>query len=224
MRILLVNLAMESVQEVARALSGQGYEITADRNLTVEEMLTLSPEVIVTEVTPSDLGNCGLISQIKARSDPRTSKAVLIIHGGALERARALDLGADDVVSFPFEPSEFAAKIRTQFREMQPELELEAKLVEALGGGTNSKRRSWVTLAILGLGAAAVFAVLVSVISTGHNRKDTLQLKAEVARLNSGILRQGELLRRSEQAREFLKTESSAGPGTHESLKAQTED
>ena len=42
MRILLVNLAMESVQEVARALSGQGYEIIADRNLTVEEMLALS--------------------------------------------------------------------------------------------------------------------------------------------------------------------------------------
>jgi len=237
MRILLVNLAMESVQEVARALSGQGYEITADRNLTVEEMLTLSPEVIVTEVTPSDLGNCGLISQIKARSDPRTSKAVLIVHGGALERARALDLGADDVVSFPFEPSEFAAKIRTQFREMQPELELEAKLkvalqrehlaetaVEALSGGANSKRRTWVTLAILGLGAAAALAALVTVISTGHNRKDTLQLKAEVARLNGGIMRQGELLRRSEQAREFLETESNAGPGTHESLKAQTED
>ncbi len=237
MRILLVNLAMESVQEVARALSGQGYEITADRNLTVEEMLTLSPEVIVTEVTPSDLGNCGLISQIKARSDPRTSKAVLIVHGGALERARALDLGADDVVSFPFEPLEFAAKIRTQFREMQPELELEAQLtvalqrehlaetaVEALSGGTNSKRRFWQALAIIGLGAAAVLAALVTVISNGHNRKDTLQLKAEVARLNGGILQQGELLRRSEQAREFLKAESSTGPGTRESLKAQTED
>jgi len=126
MRILLVNLAMESVQEVGRALSGQGYEITADRSLTVEEVLTLSPGVLVTEVTPSDLGSCDLISQIKASSDPRTPKAVMIVHGGALERARALDLGADDVVSFPFEPLEFAAKIRTQFREMQPELELEA--------------------------------------------------------------------------------------------------
>ena len=25
----------------------------------------------------------------------------MIVHGGALERARALDLGADDVISFP---------------------------------------------------------------------------------------------------------------------------
>jgi S1-C subfamily serine protease/DNA-binding response OmpR family regulator len=237
MRILLVNLAIESVQEVERALSGQGYDITADRSLTVEEVLTLYPEVLVTEVTPSDLGSCGLISQIKASSDPRTPKTVMIVHGGALERARALDLGTDDVVSFPFEPLEFAAKIRTQFREMQPELELEAKLkhalqrehlaeiaVEALSGGTNSKRRFWLALAILGLGVAAVLAALVTVISNGHNRKDTLELKAEVARLNGGILQQGELLRRSEQTREFLKAESSAGPGTRGSLKAQTED
>jgi S1-C subfamily serine protease/DNA-binding response OmpR family regulator len=233
-RILLVNLALESVQEVERALSGEGYEIAAGRSLTVEEILTLSPEVLVTEVTPSDLGGCGLISQIKASSDSRTPKVVLIVHGGALERARALDLGADDVVSFPFEPLEFSAKIRTQFRELQPELELEAKLkdalqrehlaeiaVEALGGGTNSKRRFWLALAILGLG---VLAALVTVISNGHNRKDTLQLKAEVDRLNSGILRQGELLRRSEQAREFPKADSSAGPKTRDSLKAQTKD
>src|SRR5712671_6918272 len=222
MRILLVNLAMESAQDVSRALSGQGYEIIADRNLTVEEMLILSPEVLVTEVTPSDLGSCDLISQIKASSGPQTPKAVMIVHGGALERARALDLGADDVVSFPFGPLEFAAKIRTQFREMQPELELEAKLkdalqrehlaeiaVEALSRGTNSKRRFWLALPILGLGASTFVAALVTVISNGHNRKDTLQLKAEVAQLNGGITQQGELLRRSEQAREFLKAESS---------------
>ena len=31
----------------------------------------------------------------------------MIVHGGALERARALDLGADDVISFPFDATEF---------------------------------------------------------------------------------------------------------------------
>src|SRR2546427_11199166 len=148
MRILLLNLGVESAQEVKQALSAQGYEITADRSLTVDEILALSPEVLITEATPSDLSCCGLISQIKANLDPRTLKIVTVVHGGALERARALDLGADDVISFPFEPLEFAARIRTQFRERQPEIELEAKLhdalererlaetaVEALGGG-----------------------------------------------------------------------------------------
>jgi S1-C subfamily serine protease/DNA-binding response OmpR family regulator len=176
-----------------------------------------------------------LISQIKASPDPRTLKIVMIVHGGALERARGLDLGADDVISFPFEPLEFAARIRTQFRERQPELDLEAKLkdalqrehlaesaVEALSGGTFARRRFRLILAILGLSAAGALAAVVTVISNGHNRKDTLQLKAEVARLNGGILQEGELLRRAEQARDSLN--ASDVPGTRESLKAQTEE
>src|SRR5882762_4606032 len=103
MRILLLNLAVESVQAVERALSGLAYEITTDHGLTVEEILTLSPEVLVTEVTPSDIGSCGLISQIKATSDPRTPKSVMMVHAGALGPARAWNLGPDVLVSFPLD-------------------------------------------------------------------------------------------------------------------------
>jgi S1-C subfamily serine protease len=227
MRILLLNLGVESTPEVTQALSGQGYELTTGRRLTVDKILTLSPEVLITEATPSDLSCCGVISQIKASPEPRTPRIVMIVHGGALERARGLDLGADDVISFPFEPLEFAARIRTQFRERQPELDLEAKLkdalqkerlaetaVQALSGGTNAKRRFWLIVAIF------VLAALATIISNRHSRKDTLQLKAEVVRLNGGILEQGELLRRAEQVRASL-TASDAS-GTRESLKVQT--
>src|ERR1700730_16016923 len=183
MHILLLNLGIESTQKVDQALSGQGYEITAHRSAKVDEILALSLEVLITEATPSDLSCCGLISQFKAVSDPRNLKIVMIVHGGSLERARALDLGADDVISFPFEPLEFAARIRTQFRERQPEVELERKLkdalqreqlaetaVEALSGGTNAKRRFWLMPAILVLGAAVVLAALATVISNRRSR------------------------------------------------------
>jgi S1-C subfamily serine protease/DNA-binding NarL/FixJ family response regulator len=235
MRILLLNLDQGSTQEVTQALSGQGYEITTGRGLSVDEILVLSPEVLITEATPSDLSCCGLISQIKAGPDPRTLKIVMIVHGGALERARALDLGADDVISFPFEPVEFAARIRTQFRERQPEVELEAKLhdalekerlaetaVEALRGGMGAKRRAWLMPAILGLSVAVVLAALATLLSNRHRRKDTLQLQAEVARLNGGIVQQGELLRRAEQARASL--DASEAAETREALKAQSEE
>jgi CheY-like chemotaxis protein len=181
MRILLLNLGMESIREVKQALSGQGYEITAERNLTVDKILALSPEILITEATPSDLSCCGVISQIKASPALPTLRIVMIVHGGALERARALELGAEDVASFPFEPLEFLAKIRTQFRERQPELELEAKLkdalqrehlaevaVEALTGGTNPKQRFGLILAVFGLSAAAILAAFVTVISNRH--------------------------------------------------------
>ena len=235
MRILLLNLGMESTQEAKQVLSAQGYEVTTSRGLTVDETLAVSPDVLITEATPSDLSCCGLISQIKANPDLRTPKIVMIVHGGALERARALDLGADDVISFPFEPLEFAARIRAQFRERQPELELEAKLndalqkehlaeraVEALSGGLNAKRRSWLIPTILVLSAAVILAALATVISNRHSRRDALQLRADLARLNGGILQQGDLLRRAERARSSL-TASDAS-GTRESLKAQTEE
>jgi S1-C subfamily serine protease/DNA-binding NarL/FixJ family response regulator len=235
MHVLLLNLGIESSEEVKQALSGQGYQITTDRNLTVDQVLALSPEVLITEATPSDLSCCGLISQIKAGRDQRALKIVMMVHGGALERARALDLGADDVISFPFAPLEFSARIRTQFRERQPELELEAKLkdalqkehlaetaVEALSGGMNAKRRFGLIPAILFLSAAVLLAALATVISNRHGRKVTLQLKAELARLNGGILQQDELLRRAEQARTSLT--ASDPSGTRESLRAQTEE
>src|SRR5690348_11822450 len=230
MRVLLVNLGAESSEAVKQALSDQGYEVGTVETQAVDKVLALSPEVLITEATPSDLSCCGLISQIKA--NPQTLKIVMIVHGGALERARALDLGADDVISFPFERLEFAARIRAQFRERQPGLELEAKLREAMQRrrmaeataealrGRNAKRRYWLIPAIFVLGAAAVVAGVSTVISNRHSRKDTLQLKAEIARLNGGLLQQGELLSRVEQDRASLKA-SDAG-ATRESLKAKT--
>ena len=234
MRILLLDLGAESTEQVERALASQGYEITTGHDLTVDQVFALSPDVLITEATPSDLSCCGLISQIKADPHPRTLKIVMIVHGGALERARALDLRADDVVSFPFEPLEFAARIRTQFRERQPEIELEAKLndalqkehlaesaVEALTGGMNAKRRFGLIPAIFVLSAAVILAALAMLISNRHGRRVALQLKAEVARLNGGILHQEDLLRRAEQARVSLIANDA--PGSRESLRAQTE-
>lgn len=234
-RILLLDLSSDSAQEVKRALASQGHEILSDSRLTVDDILGLAPQLLITEATPSDLSCCGVISQIKASPDPPAMRIVMIVRGGALERARALDLGADDVVSFPFEPVEFAAKIRTQLREIRPKLALEAKLkdalqrehlaevaVEALSGGTTPKRRYWIFLTIFGLCAVLVVAAVATILSNRTSRKDEQALKAEVARLNGGILQQGELLRRTEQARASLRASDAAD--ARESLKAQSDE
>jgi serine protease Do len=238
MRILLLNLASISREAVNGALAGQGYEITTENGLTVEEVLALRPEVVVTEATPSDLSCCGVITQLK--SQPETGsliKVVMIIHGGALERARALDLGTDDVISFPFDAMEFGARIRTQFRERRPEEELKTRLkqavksehyadlaVESLSGGAVSRQRLWLIPALLAVSTAAVLAVVIIGISIRDSRKDTLQLRAEVARLNGRLPAQGELLRRAEEARGSIEADSRSASATRDSLKAQSED
>ena len=162
MRLLLLNLTSETKGLANSALAGQGYEIAIESGLTVDEVLALSPEVLITEASPTDLSCCGMITQLKARSDTRASvRIVMVVRGGALERARALDLGADDVITFPFEAVEFAARIRTQFRERQPEEDLKTMLkyaaqreqmadiaVESLSGERSGKHRFWLIPAI----------------------------------------------------------------------------
>jgi S1-C subfamily serine protease len=238
MRVLLINLGDASLAAVKRALAGQGYEIASESGLTAEEVMVISPEVLVTEASPSDLSCCGLITQLKTQPYIGPSlKVVMIVHGSALERARALDLGADEVISFPFDEVEFAAKVRTQFRERRPEEELKTMLkhavqrehyadiaVESLSGGTVSKRRFWLIPSFFGLSALTVIAAVFMIISTRGSRKATLQLRAEIARLNTGMQPQDELLRRAEQARGSTEANSPLAPAARDSLKAQSED
>jgi S1-C subfamily serine protease/DNA-binding response OmpR family regulator len=238
MRILLLDFGAASLEAVQKALAGQGYELAVESGLTAEEVVALSPEVLVTETTPSDLSCCGLIAQLKTRPETdSTIKVVMIVHGGALERARALDLGTDDVISFPFDEVEFVARIRTQLRERRPEEELKTMLkyavqreryadiaVESLSGRTVSKRRYWLIPALFVLSALTVLAAVFIVFSTHASRKATLQLRAEIARLNTGMQPQDDLLLRAEQARNSIGANSRSASSVRDSLKTQSED
>jgi S1-C subfamily serine protease len=237
MRILILNLSASSSDEVNAALAGQGYEIASEAALDVEHIELLAPELLVTEATPSDLSCCGIITQIKSRDQTKSIRVLMVVQGGALERARALDLGADDVISAPFETLEFAAKVRTQFRERQPELELRSKLkqaeekehlagiaVETLSGGTVTRKRLWVLPALFLLCLVAVVAALVTSLTYRRSRTDTLQLKAEMARLNRGVVQQSDLLRRAEDERHALDAQGKTNSAARESLLAQSEE
>ena len=235
MHIVLLNLAAASLEAANAALASEGYEITIANTSALEEVLALTPAVLITEATPADL-SCRVITQLKSRPVPGLlPKVLLIVQGGALERARALNLGTDDVISFPFDPVELAAKIRTQFRERQPEQKPENKLkyaarredvdfaAETLGGGTTGKRRLWLIPALFALSAVAVFAAVLTAISVRGSRRDTRQLRAEIARLNSGLRPEGELFDRIEQARGSIDRKSRSDSVVRDSLRTQSE-
>lgn len=237
MRILLLNLGASSSAEVSQALAGQGYEIANEPALNVDQIESLAPELLVTEATPSDLSCCGIITQIKSRQRTKSIRVLMVVLGGALERARALDLGADDVISSPFDPTEFAARVRTQFREREPEEMLRGKLrqaeakehlaelaVETLSGGAVTRKRMWVLPALLALCVVAVIAALVTSLTYRRSRSDALQLKAEVARLSRGVVQQGDLLQRAENERRTLDAQGKTDSATRDSLVAQSEE
>jgi S1-C subfamily serine protease/DNA-binding response OmpR family regulator len=235
MRVLLLNLSPETAQSVNAALAGQGFDVLEQHTLDVEQVEGFEAEVLVTEASPADLTCCGLIVQLKARQTTKSIRILMLVEGGALERARALDLGVDDVLSSPFEPTEFGARIRAQLRDRAPAEELRAKLkeveqrehlaeiaVETLSGGVVTKKRAWVLPAILALCMVTVAATFITSFSYRKTRTETLQLKSEIARLNSGILQQGDLLRRAEQAR--LALTASSDSAARATLQAQSDE
>ena len=88
-----------------------------------------------------------------------------------------------------------------------------------------TKRRRWLLPAIFGVSVAAVIASLSMLVSNHRSRKDTLQLKAEIARLNYGLgQQQNGLFERMQQARNSLEAQSRSDSAARDSLKAQSED
>ena len=241
MRILFLNLCDESLAAANAALAGQGYEITTESGLTAEQILALAPEVLVMDAKPGDLTSSALVAQLKTRPETESSlKIVMIVHGGAYDRASGLNLGADDVISFPFEAVEFAARIRTQFRTRQPEEELKTMLkyavqreqltdlaVESLKSPVQ-KRFSKLMYAILALCIAAVATAVYLSFSARGTRKETRQLSFEIARLRSGLREEADVSRQEEltpsASNVAAHPATSTLAPTREALNAQSED
>lgn len=237
MRILAINLSEGTLEAVNQALAGQGYDIIANSGLTVTEVLALAPEVLITEAIPSDLTCCGMIAQLRARPETRALlKIVMIVRGGALERARALDLGVNDVISFPFDAVEFAARVRAEFRDREPEEDLQTKLIDVIQKETFAEaaaeslteqalvRRRWLVPTVLGACAAVVIAALLTVLSFQHTNKETLRLRAELARLNYGLGQPGSLLRGAAKTRDSMEANSRSVSARQASLQEQSHD
>jgi len=84
MHIVLLNLAAASLEAANAALASEGYEITIANTSALEEVLALTPAVLITEATPADL-SCRVITQLKSRPVPGLlPKVLLIVQGGAL--------------------------------------------------------------------------------------------------------------------------------------------
>jgi S1-C subfamily serine protease len=112
--------------------------------------------------------------------------------------------------------------LRKQLKNVEEKGHLAELAVESLSGGAITRRRFWVIPTIFVLSALAVLAALVTSISYRGSRKDTIQLRAELARLGKGVVQQSELLHRTELARQAMEAQGQSNSSARASLEAQT--
>jgi DNA-binding response OmpR family regulator len=217
-KLLLFRTSDDLKERLTKALAQAGYDVAAPEDASVETVLQQEPDLLLLQTDVATLDCCGLISELKNNEKSAPVKIILLAKGGALERSRALDLGADDVLSVPFEPLELFARIRAQLREKAPDDRLRVEVREArqkelaaqaaLTAIVKEKeggRKKWLALwAIVLLGVVvAGIAIRGSKVTNRSNAKLALQ----VEKLHSEVLTERQLLERAQKSREVLNQE-----------------
>ena len=212
-KILLFRAAHDLSARLVSELSRAGYDVVAPDSADVRTVLQHQPDLILLQTDVRKLDCCGLLTQLKGNETTAPVKIILLADGGALERSHALDLGADDVLSIPFEPPELFARIRAQLREKAPDDRLRQEVLEAkrkeheaeaalatIVAQKESGKRRWVALGLLI--ALALIGVGIAVRNAQVTRKSNASLALQLKSLRSDILTQAQLLQRAQKSRE----------------------
>jgi DNA-binding response OmpR family regulator/S1-C subfamily serine protease len=195
-------------QHIVAALSEAGYQVSTDYREGMKAVLAFEPDAVILGADPPQLDCCDLLSEIKGSEHTQNIKVVMLSPGGSAERTRGLDLGADDVVSLPFDPQELRSRVRSQLRnksisdESRERLRLaeeDRSAAQQVVTAVNEERR---TLRVGGLATAAVVlvAALAFLFSYRRTQEQNTRVYAAITRLQAGMLTQQQLMERSRRA------------------------
>jgi DNA-binding response OmpR family regulator len=105
-KLLVVESDDALRDRIASVLTDAGYEVSTNYEGGMKSVLGFHPDVVILGADPPDLGCCDLLSEIKGAESTYNIRVLMLSPGGSSERTRGLDLGADDVLSLPFDPPE----------------------------------------------------------------------------------------------------------------------
>jgi two-component system KDP operon response regulator KdpE len=128
--ILVVDDEPQIARVLKTTLSAQGYAIrtAADGILALEEMKTWSPDLVITDLRMPNMGGLDLCRSIRAES--RIPIIVLSVKGEEAIKVEALDAGADDYITKPFNVNELLARVRAALRRASTPEQPESLLIE----------------------------------------------------------------------------------------------
>jgi DNA-binding response OmpR family regulator len=206
---------------VAKILTDAGYNVSAEPAATLKTILDVLPDVIVLRANPPQLDCCDLLADVKASEQARHIRVIMTAEGGSAERVRGLELGADDVLSLPFEDRELLARVRAQLREKRPEDELR----ETVRNDKESRRQTGrVLLALkegrrallLGMVALAAFAVVatgvISFLYWRSQKQQNVRVYAALAKLQTGVASERELVELARRAKAEAEQNTAPSP------------
>jgi DNA-binding response OmpR family regulator len=234
-KILVVDANTSSRGNVEGLLVGAGYEVRTTE--FCHEVMKLAQEnkmdLVVLDAGLPGLVCSDLLSELKSASATAGIRVILLESAGPKEQARDLDLGADDVLSWPCDPIEMLARVRHQLSAKKVEDNLRDKTALAEKGQELSRTAFRAVAATeklsraafsldrrLKAGLAALLAVA-SIMTMVYFRfarlatRETQRTYAAIAGINRGLTGQEEVIIEARKISEEMRqaqSEASVAP------------
>jgi DNA-binding response OmpR family regulator/S1-C subfamily serine protease len=222
--ILVVDSNDASRQALCGLLRSAGYDAaeSVSQSEGFDFVRNTGVDLLLLSADLADIQCCDALAEVKGNSSTASTRVILITRGGGVERARGLDLGADEVLSAPWEPAELLARVRLQLREKHAVEELREKTriadegremaqtaFQALAVTEKMTRDAFSLERALKIGVSALFAValLIAGIFFLFSRRATKEANraySVIAQLERGVHREEQLIASARSARADL--------------------
>ncbi len=213
-RILIIDGDASSRAILEDLLLHAGYQVSSSDSCgsVLESARSGTVDLLVLDAGLPGLVCAELLPELKGGSMTAGIRVLVLESGSPQERARYLDLGADDVLCRTWESTEMLARVRVQLRAKKAADDLRQRR-DLAERGQEISRTAFEALAVtekmsrdafrmgrwLKIGLAFLFVVVAAMaaIYFGFSRRATDQTKeayAAITRLNLGLTRQEDLL------------------------------
>lgn len=128
--ILVVDDEPQITRVLKTTLSSQGYSTraAADGKQALQAMKDWTPDLVITDLRMPNMDGLALCRHIREQS--QVPIIVLSVKGEEKTKVEALDAGADDYVTKPFNINELLARVRAGLRRVTAARQPEAQLIE----------------------------------------------------------------------------------------------
>ena len=154
---------------VAIALAEEGFRVVTANGgeEAIQKAEEVRPDIVLLDIVMPDLDGIEVMRQLRERRP--VPVILLTAKGSTADKAKGLDLGADDYIAKPFHPDELAARVRAVLRRAagigpsggllhigDVEIDLERRMMSRNGQLVQLSRTEWLLLQHLAANAGKV--------------------------------------------------------------------
>ena len=222
--ILIVDPDSASRSRIEELVRSAGYEVATSSSQAegFKFVKDASIDLLILSADLADVQCCDALTEVKGNAATAGTRVILLTRGGGAERARGLDLGADEVLTSTWEAAELLARMRVQLREKHAIDELREKTriadegrevaqtaFQALAVTEKMTRDAFSLERALKIGVSALFAVAlviagIFVLYSRRANKEANRAYSMIAQLERGARRQEQLMADARSARADL--------------------